>query len=88
MRKFVSKLLTILSVSLVTACSSPAAVVDGCSGFSRITTTAPLVRGSTAWLAQQDFPLGAVKGDVLTPSTAGQLAAHNRAFDRFCGVGQ
>jgi len=86
MPKFAGKALTILSAILLAACE-PAQVADGCSGFAAITVTAPLVKGSARWQKAVDdgMLLRDAPGDVLTPSTAGQITAHDKAFARYCG---
>lgn len=74
---------------LLSACSTVrTAAVDGCSGFKDIRPAHPVVRGSTEYQTlRRDDPLGLLDShrDILTPSTAGQIAAHKLFYRQKCG---
>lgn len=74
----------ILTASL-TSCASPSPPPSDCAWVKQIRVQDVIVIGSREYNDASLLPLGAFANlDILTPGTAGQIAAHNRAVRAFC----
>ena len=75
----------LILIVLLPSCAAPSPPPDACAWTKEIRVQLPIVIGSREYNDAAGLPLGAFANrDILTPGTAGQIVAHNRAVRAFC----
>lgn len=68
----------------LSGCSTMIAI-DACTGFKKVVVRDAIVQTSPRWWQMREAgTLAGHQGDVLTQSTAGQIGAHNKYYERHC----